>query len=182
MSRIGKLPINIPNDLKVKINENSLIFKNERGEKQYNLSEGIKAEIENSILRLSIKNIEQIKDKKSLSVKIGMERSNINNIIFGMKQPFKISLEINGVGFKASVDKGTLVLTLGYSHEIFYALPDNVFASFEKPNIINIEGEDKIITGQVASEIINFRRHEPYKGKGIKIKGKVMLRKEGKKK
>ena len=111
-----------------------------------------------------------------------MDRSNIKNIVQGLKESFKTTLEINGVGYKAAVDKGVLMLTLGYSHEIFYALPKGITAAFEKPNLIILSGDDKVLVGQVASEIISFRKPEPYKGKGVKIFGKQILRKEGKKK
>jgi large subunit ribosomal protein L6 len=111
-----------------------------------------------------------------------MDRSNIKNIVQGLQEPFKTVLEINGVGYKAAVDKGVLMLTLGYSHEIFYALPKGISAAFEKPNLIIISGDDKVLVGQIASEIISFRKPEPYKGKGVKIFGKQILRKEGKKK
>jgi len=73
-------------------------------------------------------------------------------------------------------------LTLGYSHEIYYSLPEGITASFEKPNLVIISGNDKVLVGQVSSEIISFRKPEPYKGKGVKIQGKKILRKEGKKK
>ena len=113
---------------------------------------------------------------------IGMDRSNIKNIVNGLQEPFKTILEINGVGYKAAVEKEVLILTLGYSHEIYYALPKGITASFEKPNLIVLNGSDKVLVGQVASEIISFRKPEPYKGKGVKIAGKQILRKEGKKK
>ena len=111
-----------------------------------------------------------------------MDRSNINNIVSGMMKPFEILLEVNGVGYKASVNQRMIILTLGYSHEIFYSLPEAVTAVFEKPNIIRLTSYDKILVGQVASEIIAFRKPEPYKGKGVKIAGSKILRKEGKKK
>ena len=113
---------------------------------------------------------------------VGMDRSNIKNIVQGMITPFKIILEINGVGYKASVTKNLLVLTLGYSHDIVYALPKGITAAFEKPNMVIITGDDKVLVGQIAAEIISFRKPEPYKGKGVKIAGKAILRKEGKKK
>jgi large subunit ribosomal protein L6 len=113
---------------------------------------------------------------------VGMNRSNIKNIVSGLSSAFKIVLEINGVGYKASVEKDVIMMSLGFSHEIFYALPLGVKASFEKPNLVVISGDNKILVGQVASEIISFRKPEPYKGKGVKIFGKQILRKEGKKK
>ena len=113
---------------------------------------------------------------------IGMDRSNIKNIVQGMQVPFKTILEINGVGFKTNVDKGILILTLGFSHEIFYAIPKTVSITPEKPNLLIISGEDKVLVGQTVAEIIDFKGTEPYKGKGIKVKGKAIIRKEGKKK
>jgi large subunit ribosomal protein L6 len=115
-------------------------------------------------------------------MKIGMDRSNIKNIVSGMSVNFKTILEVNGVGYKTAIDKSTLILTLGYSHDIFYVLPKGIWITLEKPNLIIISGDDKILVGQVASEIISFRSPEPYKGKGIKKFGKSILRKEGKKK
>ncbi len=116
------------------------------------------------------------------SINVGMDRSNIKNIVLGLQTPFKIVLEINGVGYKAAVEKTGIVLSLGYSHEIYYLLPNNVTAVFEKPNLIILTSDDKVLVGQVASEIISFRKPEPYKGKGVKIAGKAIVRKEGKKK
>ena len=111
-----------------------------------------------------------------------MDRSNLNSIVAGLTNPFKTTLEVNGVGYKVAVNKDMLTLTLGYSHEIIYKLPAGITAVFEKPNLIVISGNDKVSVGQVAAEIISFRKPEPYKGKGIKVFGKAILRKEGKKK
>ncbi|NBX52696.1 MAG: 50S ribosomal protein L6 [Proteobacteria bacterium] len=178
MSRIGKLPITVPDSVKVTLDKNKVYFDSGKIKKNYEVSSGVEVEFNNNQLKL----ISSDKSSKNLSMKIGMDRSNLKNIVHGLTNPFKIILEINGVGYKASVDKGVLSLTLGYSHEIYYALPSGINASFEKPNLIIITGEDKIMVGQVASEIISFRSPEPYKGKGVKILGKAILRKEGKKK
>lgn len=177
MSRVGKLPVSIPNNLKVSNKDGVLFFSSEKETKSYKLSYGIKAEIIDNAIKLtsSGENVES-------SMFIGMDRSNIKNIVKGLSEGFKTTLEINGVGYKASVDKSILVLTLGYSHEIFYSLPTGINAIFEKPNLIIISGNDNILVGQVAAEIISFRKPEPYKGKGVKIFGKKILRKEGKKK
>ena len=109
-----------------------------------------------------------------------MARSNIKNIIQGLDKGFKVVLEYNGVGYKALIDNGTIVMSLGYSHEIFYLLPQNVSAVFEKPNLITLTSDDKVLVGQIASEIISFRKPEPYKGKGVKFVGEVLRRKAGK--
>jgi large subunit ribosomal protein L6 len=178
MSRVGKLPIAIPNNIKVTIKGNVINFDNGKVKKDYQLSDNVKVVFENDQIKLTAAD----KTIPGASMFVGMNRSNINNLVKGLQTPFKTVLEINGVGYKASVDKGILVLTLGYSHEIFYALPKGINAAFEKPNLIVITGEDKVLVGQVAAEIISFRKPEPYKGKGVKVFGKAILRKEGKKK
>lgn len=138
---------------------------------------GVKITYKDNEIKLTAENT-----ASNVSKFVGMDRSNINNIIQGLQESFKTTLEVNGVGYKALVQDRVLILTLGYSHEIFYALPEGITAVFEKPNLIILSGDDKVLVGQVASEIISFRKPEPYKGKGVKIQGKQILRKEGKKK
>lgn len=178
MSRVGKLPVTIPESIKVSISGDIINFDNGKIKKSYKVSKGVKVELVDKTLVFTAidKNIPDI------SMFVGMSRSNVKNIVSGLQTPFKTVLEINGVGYKASVDKGILSLTLGYSHDILYALPQGVTAAFEKPNLVVLTSEDKILVGRVASEIISFRKPEPYKGKGVKIAGKQILRKEGKKK
>lgn len=178
MSRIGKLPISVPDNIKVSLNNNEVTLDSGKIKKNYKVSSGVLVEHKDKQIKLVAKE----KNDPKISAQIGMDRSNLKNIVQGMQSPFKIVLEINGVGYKASVDKGFLHMTLGYSHEICYALPTGIEASFEKPNLITISGSDKVLVGQVASEIIGFRSPEPYKGKGVKVFGKKILRKEGKKK
>lgn len=178
MSRVGKLPVQIPDNVKVAISGNVISFDNGKAKKTYEVSKGVKVVFENSQILLTAIDLEIPK----ISMFVGMNRSNIKNIVQGLVTPFKTVLEINGVGYKAAVDKNLLTLTLGYSHEIVYALPQGITAAFEKPNLIIISGDDKVMVGQTASEIISFRKPEPYKGKGVKVSGKAILRKEGKKK
>lgn len=178
MSRVGKLPVKIPGNIKVVVNDSNLNFDNGKIKKSYTVSSGVNIVYQDNEIKLSATN----GTASDISKFVGMDRNNIKNIVLGLNEPFKVTLEINGVGYKASVEKGLLILTLGYSHEIFYALPKGIAAVFEKPNLIILSGEDKVLVGQVASEIISFRKPEPYKGKGVKILGKQILRKEGKKK
>lgn len=178
MSRVGKLPVIIPDNIKVSIEKNVITFDSGKIKKAYEVNPKTKVEIIDKKIQLTALN----KGAGDSSMFVGMDRSNIKNIVSGLQNPFKTILEINGVGYKASVDKGILTLTLGYSHEIYYSLPGGINAAFEKPNFIVITGEDKVLVGQVAAEIISFRKPEPYKGKGVKISGKPILRKEGKKK
>jgi large subunit ribosomal protein L6 len=178
MSRVGKLPVKVPSGVKVTLDKNVVTLDTGKVKKTYQVSSGVKVVFEDNQIKLSAFD----KSIPDISMFVGMDRSNLKNIVEGLQTPFKTTLEINGVGYKASVDKGVLSLTLGYSHEIFYALPKGINAAFEKPNLIIITGDDKVLVGQVAAEIISFRKPEPYKGKGVKIFGKKILRKEGKKK
>ncbi len=178
MSRVGKLPVAIPDNIKVAIDNGVITFDSGKVKKTYKVSSGVKAEIADKQIKLSAID----KSVPDISMFVGMDRSNVKNIVTGIAVGFKTVLEINGVGYKASVDKSILVLTLGYSHEIYYALPQGIAAAFEKPNLIIISGDDNVLVGQVAAEIISFRKPEPYKGKGVKVFGKKILRKEGKKK
>ncbi len=178
MSRVGKLPVAIADNIKVTINGNVISFDNGKVKQEYQLSDGVQAVLEDKELKLSAI------DKKlpKISMFVGMNRSNISNIVEGMVKDFETVLEINGVGYKASVQNNLLILDLGYSHEIVYAIPEDIKAAFEKPNLIRISGADKVKVGQIAAEIIAFRKPEPYKGKGVKKQGQIILRKEGKKK
>jgi large subunit ribosomal protein L6 len=178
MSRVGKLPVAIPDNVKVAIDSGLITFDSGKVKKAYKVSPGVKAEITDKQIKLSAID----KSLSDISMFVGMDRSNVKNIVIGLSVGFKTVLEINGVGYKASVDKSILVMTLGYSHEIYYALPQGIAAAFEKPNLIVITGDDNVLVGQVAAEIISFRKPEPYKGKGVKVFGKKILRKEGKKK
>jgi large subunit ribosomal protein L6 len=177
MSRVGKVPVKVPSNVKIAINGREINFDNGKIEKSYTIMPSVVVSYADNLIKLSAK-----EGVVRASVNVGMDRSNINNIVLGLSNPFKIVLEVNGVGYKASVEKNGLLLNLGYSHEIFYLLPQGVSATFEKPNLITLISHDKVLVGQVASEIISFRKPEPYKGKGVKISGKKILRKEGKKK
>ncbi len=178
MSRVGKLPVIIPENIKVTIDKTVITFDTGKIKKTYQVNSLVKAEFIDKKIKLSA----VAKDNGTSPMFVGMDRSNIKNLVAGLNIPFKTTLEINGVGYKAAVDKSILTLTLGYSHEIFYGLPEGITAVFEKPNLVIISGDDKVLVGQVAAEIISFRKPEPYKGKGVKVSGKSILRKEGKKK
>lgn len=177
MSRVGKLPIEIPQQIKVEINTRKINLTNGQLTRSYEVRPNVDVALVGNQIKLSAKN-----GDKSYSIDVGMDRSNLNSIVSGMIKPFEILLEINGVGYKASVNHKMVILSLGYSHEIFYSLPASVSAVFEKPNLIRLSSHDKIVVGKVAAEIIAFRKPEPYKGKGVKIFGSTILRKEGKKK
>lgn len=178
MSRVGKVPVTVPDSVKVAIKGSTIEFTAGTNKETYELSSGVSASFEDGKIKVFAKN----KSIPKISMFVGMNRSNINNIVNGLTTPFKTTLEINGVGYRAAVKQDLVTLVLGYSHEIFYRLPNGVTAAFEKPNMLVISGGDKATVGQVVSEIISFRKPEPYKGKGVKILGQRILRKEGKKK
>jgi len=112
----------------------------------------------------------------------GTTRSLIQSMVTGVSTGFVKSMEINGTGYRAAVQGKDLVLALGYSHEIRYAIPEGIKITCEKPTSIKVEGADKRQVGQVAAEIRGYRGPEPYKGKGVRYSNEVILRKEGKKK
>jgi large subunit ribosomal protein L6 len=175
MSRIGKLPIKIPESMSVDIKDSSVMLAKDGLERSYVLSSGVDISFENGFLSLS----SSAKNNKKF---VGLDRSNISNIVFGLNSKFNTKLEVNGVGYKFSIKDFSITFTLGYSHDIIYCLPDSVSATFEKPNILSLSSIDNILLGKVCADIISLRPPEPYKGKGIKKLGAEIFRKEGKKK
>lgn len=176
VSRIGKLPIKVADDIKVAIENSVITFTKGNKTRTYDFGNKVKVDFRDKEIF-----VEEIEDPDSTRF-CGLHRSNIANIVKGLHEGYKVVLEYNGVGYRADVAKGFLVLGLGYSHDIVVKIPDGITITPEKPNLINIQGEDKEAVGNLASRIISLRRTEPYKGKGIKYQGQEILRKEGKKK
>jgi large subunit ribosomal protein L6 len=178
MSRVGKLPVKVPSDIKVEVK--APIIKITKGSvvKEYDFGNKVDVTFGDGVIKVAPK---PELNKAEVAKFYGLHRNNIANIVKGLIEPYKIVLEINGVGFKASVVKANLILTLGYSHDIAIGLPANIKTKVEQ-NLITLEGDDRQLVGEIASRIISFRKPEPYKGKGVKIAGKPILRKEGKKK
>ena len=177
MSRIGKLPIKISKDINVVISGNVIKISKGNITKEYNFGDKIRVVFEDGEIK-----VVKIDKDDDVGNYLGLHRSNINNIVHGLTEGFKKVLEINGVGYRSAVTGNLLILGLGYSHDIAYAIPEGIKITPDKPNLLIIEGDDKQLVGQVASEIISFRKPEPYLGKGVKEYGKAILRKEGKKK
>lgn len=175
MSRIGKLPINIPEGVTVNLKENELKVKGPKGELSQKIHSHVKVEISGQEIKVSVRHPEEKKDRSLW----GLFRALINNMVLGVKEGFEKKLEINGVGYKAQVSGKKLILNLGYSHPIEYQIPEGIEVKVEK-NIININGPDRQKVGQVAAEIRGFRKPEPYKGKGIKYSDEIIRRKAGK--
>lgn len=176
-SRIGKLPIKVPSDIGVTLKGNVISFKKGSSVKDYDFGNRVLVVFENGELWVK----EKENDAESV-VFSGLHRSNLNNLVLGLTEGFRISLEYNGVGYRAVVSKDFLILGLGYSHDIVVKIPRGITVTLEKPNILIVQGDDKEKVGTFASRLIDLRPVEPYKGKGIKYQGQIVLRKEGKKK
>ena len=179
MSKLGKKPINIPKDTKVKLESGKLTLTGPKGSKELTLNDKIfsttMADDKNLILKLINKN------EKS-NVLWGTTRSLINSAVIGVSQGFEKILELNGVGFRAILKGNILELQLGFSHNVSYKVPEGIKVVVEKSNIVKVSGIDKELVGKVSSEIKILKPVEPYKAKGIKERGQFVLRKEGKKK
>jgi len=179
MSKLGKKPIIIPKDTKIKLESGRLILTGPKGSKEFTLNDKIFsatiADDKNLILKLINKN-------EKLNVLWGTTRSLINNALIGVSEGYEKILELNGVGFRAILKGNILELQIGFSHNVTYKIPEEIKVVVEKSNIVKISGIDKELVGKVSSEIKMLKPVEPYKGKGIKERGQYVLRKEGKKK
>ena len=179
MSKIGKINISIPEKVKVAINGSILNIDGPLGKQSLN--------IDTKVFDLDIKEGKEISIKpKKINDGIkrlwGMNRSLVNNAIIGTSSGYEKTLELTGVGYRATLKGKQLNLQLGFSHDINFDIPENIKITVEKQTIIKINGIDKQLVGTVAAKIKTFRPPEPYKGKGIKEVGQYILRKEGKKK
>ncbi len=174
MSRIGKRPVTVASGIEVSLDGTTLIAKKGKLEKRLETYGRVGIEIKGSEVIFT-----RVGTSKESSAFWGTYRALFNNIIIGLDKGFQKSLEINGVGYRASVKGDTLNLQLGYSHDINFKIPKEIEIIVNK-NTITIKGTDKQIVGQVAAEIRSFRPPEPYKGKGIKYSDEVIIRKAGK--
>ena len=175
MSRIGKLPVTVPAGVTVKVEGNTVHAKGPKGELKRTLHPEMKVSLEGSTITVSRPSDEP--QHKSLH---GLSRTLVANMVEGVSKGYVKTLEITGVGFKAEPKPFGLQLALGYSHQIQYKAPAGIKLSAPQPTQVIIEGADKEVVGQVAAEIRNLRKPEPYKGKGIKYQGEVIRRKAGK--
>ena len=174
MSRIGNNPINIPEGVKIDINDNIITVTGKSGIQKWSMHPSIKATIDNDIMSFN-------RSDNSSAVKAvhGTTRQIVNNMVLGVSVGFKKELEIIGVGYQASIQGNRLLLQLGYSHDIYFDLPNDITATAERTSI-TIEGTNKQLVGSVAAKIRSFRSPEPYKGKGIRYKNEVVKIKQGK--
>ena len=179
MSKLGKKPIIIPKDTKVKLESGRIFLTGPKGSKELTLNDKIFAAtiVDDKSLILKL-----IKKNETSSMMWGTTRSIINSAVIGVSEGYEKILELNGVGFRAILKGNILILQIGFSHTISYKIPEGIKAAVEKSTIIKINGIDKELVGKVSSEIKMLKPVEPYKGKGIKERGQYVFRKEGKKK
>lgn len=177
MSRIGKHPVVVPGGVTVDVEGQKISAKGKLGE----LSVTLPPEVEITLADGKVTVTPRDEEKRARAM-WGMSRSLVQNLVQGVSEGYTRKLEIAGVGYRAAVDGKVLNLQLGYSHDIKFAVPDDIKVVCETPTAVTISGADKQRVGQIASEIRGFRPPEPYKGKGVKYAEERILRKEGKKK
>lgn len=174
MSRIGKQPIELPSGVTITVESETITVNGGKGSLTQFTMPGITVKQEDNQIVVS-----RADDEAPNRSKHGLMRSLVNNMVVGVSTGFSKQLELNGVGYRVSVAGTGLKLSLGFSHEINYALPQGITASVEQ-NIITISGISKQQVGQVAAEIRALKKPEPYKGKGLKYVGERIIRKSGK--
>jgi large subunit ribosomal protein L6 len=177
MSRIGKKPVQLPQGVTATVDGQTVSAKGPKGELKFVVNDEVLVKMENGEIAVQPK--DQTKVARS---KWGMSRTQIVNILQGVKDGFEKKLEITGVGYRAAMQGKNLQLALGFSHEVVYQTPEGITISVGKPTEITVSGIDKQKVGQVAAEIREYRPPEPYKGKGVRYAGEKIVRKEGKKK
>lgn len=177
MSRVGKKPVAIPKGVTAKVEGQRVSVKGSKGELHFTCPDEVNVSFANDEVVVAPRS-----ETKRAQAMWGMSRAQVNNLVLGVTNGFTRRLDINGVGYKAAVQGKVLNLSLGYSHDIPFAIPEGITIVTPRPVEIHISGIDKRHVGQVASEIRALRPPEPYKGKGVKYSDEFIFRKEGKKK
>ena len=177
MSRIGKKPVAVPSGITANVEGQTVKIKGPKGALQVVLHDDVSVKLDGGQIQVDPRS-----QSKRARSQWGTSRTLIANLIAGVTKGFEQRLEINGVGYRASVQGKNLQIALGYSHDIVYAIPEGITIATPRPVEIVITGMDRQKVGQVAAEIRDYRPPEPYKGKGIKYAGERIFRKEGKKK
>lgn len=179
MSRIGKIPVNVPDGVKARIEERRVHLEGSHGKLFLDIPDGIKVEYKESGLFVNRPDGSGAETKQNRA-NHGTTRALLNNMIEGVTKGHKKELEIHGIGFRAQMQENKLILNLGLSHPVEYEVTKGVKVSVVKATSITVVGADKALVGQVAAQIRDFKRPEPYKGKGIRYVGEVVRRKQGK--
>ena len=177
MSRIGKTPVALPSGVSAAMSGQTIEVKGPKGSRSFTASDDVTMTIDESSVSVTPRG-----NSKRARQQWGMSRTMVANLVTGVTSGFKKELEIKGVGYRAQLQGKVLKLNLGLSHDVDFQVPDGVTVTVPKQTEIIVEGEDQQLVGQVAANIREWRRPEPYKGKGIMYKGEYIFRKEGKKK
>lgn len=175
MSRIGRLPISIPDGVKVALEDGAIRVEGPKGKLRTEVPQGIQVKLEGNQLR-----VVRDGEERNLKALHGLTRKLVANMIEGVSRGFSRVLEINGVGYRAEVKGTDLHLTLGFSHPVVFPLPPGVTAAVERQIIVSLQSADREILGKTAAMIRGLKPPEPYKGKGIKYREEVIQRKAGK--
>ena len=177
MSRIGKRPVPAPKGVEFKLSGQTVEAKGPKGVRSFTATDDVTIALEDGAVTVKPRG-----ESKRARQQWGMTRTQIANLAQGVSDGFTKNLDIVGVGYRAQVQGDTLKLSLGYSHDVEYPIPEGIDIKCAKPTEIAITGVDQQRVGQVAAEIRDWRRPEPYKGKGVRYRGEYIFRKEGKKK
>ncbi|WP_208353973.1 50S ribosomal protein L6 [Pseudaestuariivita rosea] len=177
MSRIGKKPVELPSGVTASVSGQTIEVKGPKGTRSFTATDDVTISVEDNVIKIDPRGM-----SKRARQQWGMSRTMVANLVTGVTDGFKKELEINGVGYRAQMQGNTLKLQLGLSHEVNFEVPQGVTVTAPKQTEIVIEGTDEQLVGQVAANIREWRKPEPYKGKGIKYKNEYIFRKEGKKK
>ena len=177
MSRVGLNPVAVPDTVTLSVVGQVVTAKGKLGELSVNIVDDIEIIHEENLVRVKPRN--QSTEARAMW---GTTRSLVQNIVTGVDRGFTINLEIFGVGYRAAVEGSELVLQLGFSHEVRHPIPEGITIKCERPTAISVSGSDRQLVGQVAANIREYRKPEPYKGKGVRYENEFILRKEGKKK
>ncbi|WP_271951980.1 50S ribosomal protein L6 [Ruegeria faecimaris] len=177
MSRIGKRPVELPSGVTASVSGQTIEVKGPKGARSFTATDDVTLSVEDNVVQINPRGM-----SKRARQQWGMSRTMVANLVTGVTEGFKKELEIQGVGYRAQMQGNTLKLNLGYSHDVDFVAPDGVTITAPKQTVIIVEGNDQQQVGEVAAKIREWRRPEPYKGKGIRYKGEFIFRKEGKKK
>lgn len=177
MSRIGKKPVELPSGVSASVSGQTVEVKGPKGARTFTATDDVTLAVEENTVTVTPRG-----SSKRAKQQWGMSRTMVQNLVTGVTDGFKKELEINGVGYRAQMQGNVLKLSLGLSHEVNFEVPAGVTVSTPKQTEIVVEGSDEQLVGQVAANIREWRKPEPYKGKGIKYKDEYIFRKEGKKK